>query len=129
MLPKKYKLDAKEVELVMTKGKFVTTDLFLLKFLKIPIKNDPKTGRQQTPFMRISVISPKKPFNTAVLRNLIRRRVYSAVKPVFDRALPSAQTDFQILACLVCNKSVENKDLKELIAGVEHVFHKGAIIQ
>ncbi len=130
MLSKKYKLDAREVELVMTKGKFVTTDLFLLKFLKLPVK----TAKNPTTHARISVIAPKKPFNTAVLRNSIRRRVYPALRPVFEKTLDFfVKTDNvvsknEILICLVCNKGVKDTSLVEISAGIEQVFKKGGII-
>jgi ribonuclease P protein component len=148
MLPKKYKLDSREVKKVMVSGKTLFSDLFLLKFLDVypeNTQNSPKTTKNalnnlknNPPILKISVIAPKKPFNTAVIRNRVKRMVYNAIKPqiieINNNLDPKTTTNNpkqdkkQIICALVCNKKIETTKNDVILAEIKHVFKKGGII-
>ena len=69
MLPKKNRVNKKEVDLLFKEGKFVSSPNFTFKFkiTKLPVP-------------QISVIVPKAVAKLAVKRNLLRRRGYSVLE-------------------------------------------------
>ena len=69
MLPKKNRVNKKEVDEIFKKGRFLNSSNLTFKFL---IKNNLKTKK-------ISFIAPKSAAKLAVKRNLLRRRGYSAL--------------------------------------------------
>ncbi len=113
MLPKPKRLTSGEVEDVMSKGQSVFGDFFLVKFLKSESKD-----------LRVSALSPKKFFTTAVLRNKTRRRIYSALSPIFKKNL--IKNSF--LIAIVCNKKVITASIQELSSSIEQVFTKSGIL-
>ena len=72
MLPKKNRLDKKTVEKIFQKGKFVSFSDLTLKFLTVQEKKK-----------QISFIVPKTVSKKAVVRNLLRRKGYIALKKYF----------------------------------------------
>lgn len=113
MLPKSKKLTSGEVEAVMSNGQAVFGDFFLVKYIK--------SGKIET---KISAIAPKKTFSTAVLRNKARRRIYSALTPLFHKNL--IKNSF--LVAIVGNKKVLDVKIPEITASIEQVFVKGGIL-
>ncbi|MBP6884639.1 MAG: ribonuclease P protein component [Candidatus Pacebacteria bacterium] len=72
MLPKKLRLTKKEIEEHLLRAKRTKTPLFTFSYLILPNSNGPK----------ISVSVSKKVASKAVVRNKLRRRAYSALKPL-----------------------------------------------
>ncbi len=70
MLPKKNRLDKKNVDLLFKEGKFVVSPSFTLKFILNSPYSEP----------RISFIAPKSVAKLAVKRNLLRRHGYTALQ-------------------------------------------------
>ena len=69
MLPKKNRLEKKEVDLVFKLGKFINSPHLTFKFVV-----------NQGTFPRISFIAPKSVAKLAVKRNLLRRCGYKALE-------------------------------------------------
>ncbi len=70
MLPKRNRVDKKNVEKIFKEGKFVGSPSLTFKFI---LAND------STP-PRVSFIAPKSIARSAVKRNLLRRKGYSALE-------------------------------------------------
>ncbi len=113
MLPKSQRLISSEVEEVMSKGQSIFGEFFLVKFLKS------KGGD-----LKISAISPKKVFPTAVERNRVRRRIYSALSPIFNKKF--IKNSF--LVAIVANKKAQNVSIDTFSSEIEQVFVKGGIL-
>lgn len=96
----------------MIKGKSLITDFFIIKILK---KNDQK-------FLKISALSPKKTFPTAVMRNKARRRVYSAISKT---PKPNANN---FLVAIIGSKKVLTEKIETISAAIEQSFKKGGIL-
>jgi ribonuclease P protein component len=75
MLPKKNRVERKEVDEIFKKGRFLNSTYLTFKFLS---KKDSKTRK-------ISFVAPKSVAKLAVKRNLLRRRGYSALKKYFNQ--------------------------------------------
>ena len=69
MLPKKNRVDTKEVDKIFKDSKFLNSSSFSFKYLK-------NKGREN----KISFIVPKNVAKLAVKRNFLRRRGYSALQ-------------------------------------------------
>lgn len=69
MLPKKNRVNTKEVEKIFKTGKSVASLVLTFKYIK-----------NNTPGVKISFIAPKNIAKLAVQRNLLRRRGYLALK-------------------------------------------------
>lgn len=113
MLPKSQRLSSGEVEEVMSKGQAIFGDFFLVKFLKTTTK-----------FSKVSAISPKKAFPTAVQRNKVRRRIYSVLSPIFNKKF--IKNSF--LIAIVCNKKSLTAKIPEIKTAIEQIFAKGGIL-
>jgi ribonuclease P protein component len=74
MLPKKNRVDTKQMEEIFKRGKFVSSSNLTFKFV---------IGGSLFP--RISFIAPKNIAKLAVKRNLLRRRGYSASEKYIHR--------------------------------------------
>lgn len=122
MLPKSERLNTEEVEAVMSKGKSLFTDYFLVKFLNI--SRDLKKRVVTTYPLKISTIAPKKTFSTAVSRNKARRRAYSAI----FSALKNQKITGKFLIVLVCNKKMLSERISAISAEIQQIFQKGGII-
>ncbi len=77
MLKRAYRVSKKEFDIVIETGKAVHSDFFWLRYVK-----------SQEIATKIAVIAPKKIAKTAVLRNKIRRKVYEAIRPIYDSVKP-----------------------------------------
>ncbi|MFA5792025.1 MAG: ribonuclease P protein component [Candidatus Paceibacterota bacterium] len=73
MLPKKNRVNTKEVEKIFKEGKFINSPNLTFKFVL--------TNREER---RISFIAPKNIAKLAVKRNFLRRRGYSVLKKYFS---------------------------------------------
>lgn len=74
MLPKSSRLSKKEVEYVLKTGKRSSSKYFLATVAKLPSNNEERGG--------FAVVVSKKTAQSAVDRNKLRRRVYSAIRAV-----------------------------------------------
>jgi ribonuclease P protein component len=70
MLPKTNRAEKKDIDLLFRVGKFLSSPVLALRFILMKKKSAP----------RISFIVPKSIVKTAVKRNLLRRRGYTALK-------------------------------------------------
>ena len=75
MLPKKNRVNKKEIDILFKEGKSVTSPNLTFRFLikKLPVP-------------KISVIAPKAVSKLAVKRNLLRRRGYAALEKHISKA-------------------------------------------
>ncbi|MEI6490541.1 MAG: ribonuclease P protein component [bacterium] len=113
MLPKSQRLNSSEVETVMSQGRALFGDLFLVKFIK-----------NETGGLKISAIAPKKTFKTAVERNKVKRRINSALSPIFNKNF--IKNSF--LVAIVANKKSLSVKIPELSSSLEQIFVKGGIL-
>lgn len=113
MLPKSQRLNSGEVEEVMSKGQVIFGDLLLVKLLK-----------NENMGVKISALAPKKAFPTAVLRNKVRRKIYSALSPIFNKK--PIKNSF--LAAIVGNKKLLTAKISEISSEIEQIFGKGGIL-
>jgi len=74
MLPKKNRVDKKNIDLLFEKGTFIASPLFTFKYLI-----------QKSPQVRISFIAPKKIAKLAVKRNFLRRKGYLILKKYIEQ--------------------------------------------
>jgi len=74
MLPKKNRVDTKEVDLIFKKGRSLSSVNLSLKYLK--------NNSQE---VKISLIAPKNIAKSAVKRNLLRRCGYTALGKYFNQ--------------------------------------------
>jgi ribonuclease P protein component len=74
MLPKKNRVDKKNIELIFKKGSFVSSPNFTFKFIF-----------DKNSVQRISFITPKTVSKLAVKRNFLRRKGYSVLKKYIDQ--------------------------------------------
>ena len=78
MLPKKYQISTKEVDLVFKEGKHIISPNLTFKFVLT----------HRSIFPRISFIAPKNIAKLAVKRNLLKRRGYRALEEQLNRFPP-----------------------------------------
>lgn len=83
MLPKKYRVNKKGIDLLFKEGKSINSDNLIFKFLNI----DGDEGK-------ISFIAPKNIAKSAVERNRLRRLGYSALKNYLGSLAPGIQGVF-----------------------------------
>ena len=74
MLPKKNRLNTKEVEDIFKKGSFLNSNNLTLKFILKKEGTSPK----------VSFLTPKTVSKKAIIRNRLRRRGYEAIKSFLD---------------------------------------------
>ena len=78
MLPKKNRVDKKNIDLIFKKGNFLSSTNFTFKFILTKNSLQP----------RISFITPQNISKLAVKRNLLRRKGYSALKKYITQFPP-----------------------------------------
>jgi ribonuclease P protein component len=105
MLPKKNRVDKKEIDILFKKGKFVVSPSFTFKF----IKNS--AGEK-----KISFITPKSVAKLAVKRNLLKRKGYSVLKKYIN------QFPLGILGVFVFKKPEE--DISKIEDEIKNTLHK-----
>ncbi|OGI81883.1 hypothetical protein A3I95_00430 [Candidatus Nomurabacteria bacterium RIFCSPLOWO2_02_FULL_44_12] len=106
MLPKKNRAGRREIEKIFQKGKFIFSSGLNFKF----ILN--RNGENR----RISFVVPKNIVQTAVKRNLLRRRGYVALKKYLNK-FPAG-----ILGTLIFKKPEENISIIE--NDIENILNK-----
>jgi ribonuclease P protein component len=91
MLPKKNRVNTKNVEKIFKEGFFVNSQNLTFKFIKNggqgSTLRDPK-GRTLPATPQISFIVPKTVSKKAVIRNLLRRRGYNILEKYFSNIPP-----------------------------------------
>lgn len=103
MLPKGKRMDGDQINLLFSNAKTVKNPLFTMKYSK---NSDKKAT--------FAVAPSKKVFKTAVLRNKIKRRIYSAVKSAGLESLP-----YNI--AFIPNTEALNAPYKVLVLNIENV--------
>jgi len=82
MLPKKNRVNTKEVDKIFKEGKYLVSSSFTFKYIQIPTGqtcvNSHRSDLWTEP--KISFIAPKSVAKLAVKRNLLRRRGYTALE-------------------------------------------------
>lgn len=111
MLSKTNRLTTLQLEEVIEKGEVVHTSLFWLK----RYKNQDKTKK-------LSVITPKKIFKTAVTRNKFKRKVYNYTKEIFSKIKEGFNI---VLALKEPLLKTENNKIKEEL---EQIFVKSGLL-
>ncbi len=106
MLPKKNRVDTKNIKLIFKDGKFTTSPSLTFKFISTGSKNPP----------RISFIAPKSISKLAVKRNKLRRKGYQAMHK-FINQFPSG-----ILGAFIFKKPED--DILILENEIENILRK-----
>jgi len=98
MFPRQYRLKKKkDFEGVYKKGKTISNEYFLFKFIENDLENP-----------RIGIIVSRRVLNKAVKRNLLKRRIREAIRNNF----PEKNIDLVIIA----RKNIENyQEIETLI--------------
>lgn len=108
MIQKRFRLTHDEVLLVLKKGKTERTSLFTLRY---------KTNSHS--FDRFSIIVSKKIHAKAVKRNLIRRRIYEAIRK--NKLLRnSSKKWFDVV--LIPRKNIIDIMYKDIEKAIIHIF-------
>ncbi|MDO8659395.1 MAG: ribonuclease P protein component [Candidatus Parcubacteria bacterium] len=108
MLPKKTRVNTREIDRIFKDGKFITSPSLTFKF----ILNYTSTS---TP-SRISFIAPKSIAKLAVKRNLLRRRGYRALAKYID------QFPLGLIGAFVFKKMEE--DISIIENEIEKILHR-----
>jgi ribonuclease P protein component len=113
MLPKLARLTKETIERHLIRARRLKTSRFLVLYTRIPQATQP-----QVSFTVSKKVAPK-----AVLRNKLRRRGYTAVRPLIPRLSPDA-------AILVSYTRPETKaSIAELSAELEKAFISAGLLQ
>ena len=96
MFSKKQKISKRLFDEVFANAKTIKTEVFILKYRKNKEKE-----------VRISVVTPKKIFKTAVLRNKIKRRFKAVLKET-----KTIEQKYDLI--FVLNKKIENKKREDI---------------
>jgi ribonuclease P protein component len=111
MLPSAKRLSTLEFKIVIEKGVFFHSDFILLRAIKTKEKS------------RFAVSVPKKVAKTAVLRNKIRRRVYSAIGAMGHMI----SHGFNII--LIMKSGAEKASFKDLALDISKIFVKSGVLK
>ncbi|MDO8575158.1 MAG: ribonuclease P protein component [bacterium] len=114
MLDKKHRLTKKQFSEVFMRGSMIRSGIFMCKVLKDPS------------FKGLFAVSvPKKEVKTAVMRNKIRRRVYSAIRKAstLDK---TSNSDFvsSSSGVFIAGKVFLDMKFEELVDGVSRILSK-----
>ncbi len=104
MVPKKQRINRETFDEIMKKGRIVHSGLFSLRFLKNLEKST-----------HFSVVVSKKIAKTAVLRNKIRRRIYSILRKTIKNPY---------FVILFTKKGVEKAKFSEVKTEIEKIAEK-----
>ena len=85
MIPRKNRLGKLDTRWVLKKGESLTTDLFIVRYLKI-------TGLETSKEPRFTVVTSTKLAKKAVDRNKLKRRIHEALRPQLDTLDHTSQT-------------------------------------
>ncbi len=111
MLPKSRRLSTKQVKSVVEKGRMLHSPFFAIRAINI---DKPSS---------FSVSVSKKVAKTAVLRNSIRRRVYSAVSKVINDVNPGQYV------FLMAKNGIEKRSLEEILSEIKEIFVKIKVLK
>ncbi|MBI5126290.1 MAG: ribonuclease P protein component [Candidatus Taylorbacteria bacterium] len=111
MLPRSRTLRSEEFARVVTSGTPIHSPRFLMRIQK--------TGAVQS---RFSVTIPKKVATTAVMRNLLRRRVYASLKNLMVELRPGYE------GVLVLKTNIKDLSPEQLTTEIKNVLLKGSLI-
>ena len=137
MLKSIHRLSTKQFMEVMEKGRIYTSPLFVMRVLankelgdqrvgpteaesqKLGAKTQDSRGKQKTG--GISTVAPKKVAATAVLRNKLRRQIYSAVLPIHSNLIKG------ISVIIFAKKETIGSNLKDMTTDLKNLFVKAKI--
>ncbi len=111
MLPSSKRLSTALFKEVITKGKHLHSPLFVLRAIKTE------------GLSRFSVSVPKKVAKTAVLRNKLRRRFYSALNPLFVEIKPGIHGVF------IVKETILKAHFKSLSTELREFFVKSGLLK
>jgi ribonuclease P protein component len=122
MLPKKRRLTTELLDEVMTSGRIFYSPILSLKAIKVKYNSSTKDKKNNLEKSRFAVVAAKKYFKTAVLRNKMRRRTYTAL------AATIAHIDDNFHCILMLKPSAIELDPSELKEAIHEIFVKSQII-
>lgn len=105
MLPAKYRLPKSEIALLLKEGKYFNFKNFTIRF---------KPNQEQN--ARVCIIVSSKVSNKAVIRNLIKRRLRSAIYLI----LKTFAVKLDII--LIAKKNIVNKKYSEIFQELNTIF-------
>lgn len=113
MTPKENRLTKETISSKLKFGRKIEGDLF--KIVYVLQKNQEKP--------QISIVASKKTAPTAVMRNTLRRRAYSAVKPLISKVLLGS------LVLIHYKKADTSVSLLAMTEEIEGLFRKVGLVQ
>ena len=111
MLPKKKRLNTAIFEKVINTGKTLYSELFIVKFIK------------DKSLLRFAVSVPKKIAETAVLRNKIRRRIYSAISSFEELSMVNMKILF------IAKSKIINMNIRDIKSDIKEIFVKLGLLK
>jgi len=78
MLSRSHRISGREIEKIIKNGKVIHSPFFTIRFYSNKVEKN----------VKMTVIVPVKIAKTSVLRHLVRRRMYEAVRPLVEKIKP-----------------------------------------
>jgi ribonuclease P protein component len=111
MLSKRNRLGTKQFDEIMEKGRIIHSPFFLLRVFK----TEKRTG--------VAAVAPKKVAKTAVSRNKLRRKIYSAARPLYK----TLQAGVNLI--IIAKPAVLEASQQEIVSDIEKLFIKAALLK
>ncbi len=113
MTPKKNRLTKEDIDNKLRNARKIEGDIFRILY----------TIDKGAVVPQVSLVAPKKIANTAVARNKLRRRAYSAIKPLISMLLPGTK------AVIHYKKQDSNIPIGQIRDDIEGLFGKAGLIK
>ncbi len=111
MLPSSKKVSASFFKTLMAKGRSFHDDFFSVRvFFEPKLKS-----------AKFSVVVPKKIEKTSVGRNLMKRRLYSALRPMVRRSIAGS------LVAIFVKKKFLAEDIDKIVDKIERIAKKSGV--
>lgn len=129
MLPKSERLTKNQVEIVLTSGRQHSSKYFFVTVLSASVDSsaNPSTAHPLTP--SFAIVVSKKTADTAVERNKLRRRAYSAIREV--KKIISARPNGKILpfhVVVIVKREAKVAKLADLIEDMGQIMKISGVI-
>ena len=118
MLPRERRLTTEIFDQVILSGKIFNSPVLTLTAMKAPVKKS-----------RFSAVGAKKFFKSAVERNKIRRRLYSAMDSSFIARIDENFNKSAFYCILVAKPAILKLSKPEITAALIDIFVKSGIIK
>lgn len=113
MLPKAARLTSREFDLLIEKGRVTHSPLFVMRHMPLP------AGEKS----RFAAVAPVKIAKTSVARHALRRRIYSAVRPIM------ADVREPVRVALFAKQTTAGADVAAMTADLRQIFVKAGLLR